>query len=138
MTDERLKWFDTTGGCDVCDSNWTECVWEIRRLREENARYIAANELSKIAAKEITDENANLREDNKRLLDLASARGSVKIILMNELLKQAREDNERLLRFVASIDKAFESNKNFMWGRGLWSTISKIKRARASLYRDKS
>ena len=38
MTDERLDWIATTGGCDVCDSDWTECVDEIRLLREENER----------------------------------------------------------------------------------------------------
>jgi transcriptional regulator of heat shock response len=44
--------------CDACAENHHE----MKRLREENAKYIAANELSKIAAKEITDELAKLRK----------------------------------------------------------------------------
>lgn len=43
MTAERLKWLGETGGCDVCDSNWTECIWEIKALLDENERLQAEN-----------------------------------------------------------------------------------------------
>lgn len=41
--------------------------------------------------------------------------------------------NIELEKFVAEVDKAFKSNANFMWGKGKWSVISKIKAARSAL-----
>jgi len=64
MTDKRLKWLEETGGCDTCDSNWTECVWEIHRLREENAALIEGIRQGKVLLEydELIAENAKLRK----------------------------------------------------------------------------
>jgi hypothetical protein len=49
MSDERLGYIAKTGGC-ACDRIITECVWEIRRLRDgwDEARSLLAKEKAEV------------------------------------------------------------------------------------------
>lgn len=46
----------------------------------------------------------------------------------------ALDENERAVKTIKKIRSAFESNKNFMWGHGIWSVISKTRKAIAEFY----
>lgn len=117
MTDERSNHLQLLGIARYEDEHGDKEVsavvaWaydEIRRLREENER--------------LTSE---LIKDSWRRGDADAADATTD---MAEEVIALQEQNAKLRKFVADVNKAFESNKNFMWGHGLWSVVSKVKRA---------